>query len=40
MPRTPELNFRSVLSPREIERTRILDHWKVRILGGRTFCRR
>src|SRR5258706_4129707 len=40
MPRTPELNFRNVPSPREIEWTRILDRWKQSGLGGPTFCRR
>jgi hypothetical protein len=40
MPRKPELNFRKVPSPREIEWTRILERWKQSGLGGPTFCRR
>lgn len=40
MPGTPELNFRNVPSPREIEWTRILERWKQSGLGGPTFCRR
>lgn len=40
MTRTPELNFRNVPSPREIEWTRILERWKRSGLGGPTFRRR
>src|SRR5919106_1254584 len=40
MARGPDLYFRSVPSPREIEWTRILDRWKQIGLGGPTFCRR
>lgn len=40
MPRTPELKFQIVPSPREIEWSRILDRWKQSGLGGPTFCRR
>jgi len=40
MPRAPQLNFRSVPSPREIEWTRILERWKRSGLGGRAFCGR
>jgi hypothetical protein len=40
MARGPDLYFRSVPSPRELEWSRILDRWKQSGLGGPTFCRR